>query len=83
MIGHVTREELLRRLDSTKSASGFGNRIFWVCARRSKKLPQGGGDIKISGDLLERLQRATAFARQMGNTRVTIVPRYVNILRVF
>jgi hypothetical protein len=69
LIGHITREELLRRLDSTETANGFGNRILWVCAKRSKTLPFGGDEIKC-GDLLIRLQRATEHARQMGNTSV-------------
>jgi hypothetical protein len=69
LIGHITREELLRRLDSTETANGFGNRILWVCARRSRYLPFGGGSIDC-GDLLRRLQGATDFARKMGNTRV-------------
>jgi hypothetical protein len=69
LIGHISREELLRRLDSTETANGFGNRILWVCARRSKTLPFGGGSIDYGG-LLRRLQEATAFARQMGVTRV-------------
>jgi hypothetical protein len=70
MIAHVTREELLRRLDSTECANGFGNRILWVCARRSKRLPHGGGDMEIATELLDRLQRATDYARKMGNTRM-------------
>ncbi len=70
MIGHITREELLRRLDSTESANGFGNRILWVCAKRCQILPFGGGDMTIGSNLLARLQEATAFARRMGNTRV-------------
>jgi hypothetical protein len=69
MITHITREELLRRLDNTETANGFGNRILWVCARRSNLLPHGGGSINYSG-LLGRLEEATAFARKMGNTRV-------------
>ena len=70
MIGHITREELLRRLDNTETANGFGNRNLWCCARRSKVLPHGGGSMTVSGELLDRLQEATAFARKMGNTRV-------------
>jgi hypothetical protein len=69
MIAHITKEELLRRLDSTETANGFANRILWVCARRSKTLPHGGGSIEC-GDLIRRLQEATDFARKMGNTRV-------------
>ena len=42
MIGHITKDELLRRLKETEAANGFGNRILWVYARRSKLLPEGG-----------------------------------------
>jgi hypothetical protein len=70
LIGHITREELLRRLDSTEMANGFGNRILWGCARRSKSLPHGGGDMTVPSGLLDQLQKATLFARKLGNTRV-------------
>ncbi len=39
IIGHITRDELLRYLSSTEYANGFGNRILWGCVRRSKALP--------------------------------------------
>lgn len=42
LIGHITREELLRHLDATEQANGFGNRFLWFCVRRSKQLPEGG-----------------------------------------
>ena len=42
IIGHITRDEALRYLDSTEAGNGFGNRILWVCTRRSKALPEGG-----------------------------------------
>jgi hypothetical protein len=70
MVGHITAEELRRRLDDTEIANGFANRILWVCARRSKTLPHGGGAVDF-GDVLQQLQDATAFARRLGNTRVS------------
>lgn len=42
IIGHVTIEELTRRLTQTDAANGFANRFLWTCARRSKLLPFGG-----------------------------------------
>jgi len=69
LLGHITREELLRRLDSTEMMNGLGNRILWCCARRSKMLPFGGGSIAF-GDIPERLRRATDFARKLGDTRI-------------
>ena len=42
VLAHVTREELLRRLDDTEIANGFANRFLFALVRRSKKLPEGG-----------------------------------------
>jgi hypothetical protein len=41
VIGHTTKEELLRYLDSTERGNGFANRILWCLVRRSKLLPDG------------------------------------------
>jgi hypothetical protein len=41
IIGHVTKEELLRYLTTTEAASGFANRFLFLCVRRSKFLPEG------------------------------------------
>jgi hypothetical protein len=42
LIGHITKDELRKRMDTTEAANGFGNRILWACATRSKMLPHGG-----------------------------------------
>jgi hypothetical protein len=42
LVGHITAEELRRYLTATEAGNGFGNRFLWVCARRSKYLPDGG-----------------------------------------
>jgi hypothetical protein len=42
IVGHITRDELLRHLDATEVANGFANRFLWICVRRSKHLPEGG-----------------------------------------
>jgi hypothetical protein len=42
IIGHITKTEVLRRLDSTEIANGLANRVLWVGVRRSKLLPHGG-----------------------------------------
>lgn len=39
IIGHVTKEELLRHLDDTEASNGFANRFLWLSVRRSKELP--------------------------------------------
>jgi hypothetical protein len=63
VLGHITVEELKRYLNETESANGFGNRFLWVYARRSKLLPDGGGNPDVSG-LLPFLQQAIDFASQ-------------------
>ena len=64
VVGHVTRAELLRYLDSTEMANGFANRILWACARRSKLLPRGGDLTKNDMDrLAAQVADAVKFAR--------------------
>jgi hypothetical protein len=41
IIGHITRDELLRRLDRTECDNGFANRFLWFWVERSKLLPDG------------------------------------------
>jgi hypothetical protein len=65
IIGHITKEELRRHLDSTESANGFANRFIWIRSERSKCLPNGGGlqdsDIEY---LAQSLAPAVEFAKQ-------------------
>lgn len=66
VIGHVTRDELRRYLTSTELGNGFANRFLWVCARRSKSLPEGGQvDEWEMTVLIDRIRDAIAFARQI------------------
>jgi hypothetical protein len=39
IVGHVTKDELLRNLTDTETVNGFGNRFCWFAVRRSKELP--------------------------------------------
>jgi hypothetical protein len=64
IVGHITRDELLRDLDRTEQANGFGNRFLWVCVRRSKALPEGGALWPPELDLLlPRLLQAREFVK--------------------
>lgn len=67
IIGHITAEELRRNLDTTEMANGFANRFLWLCATRSKYLPDGGNlsETRLR-PLLERLGRAVERARGVG-----------------
>ncbi|MCX6911365.1 MAG: hypothetical protein NTY01_25440, partial [Verrucomicrobia bacterium] len=63
-IGHITKQELIRNLTETESANGFANRILWICARRSKELPEGGrAHLVIWDDIETRFKAALAFAK--------------------
>ena len=42
IIGHITRDELLKSLKAVENTNGGTNRFLWCCARRSKLLPFGG-----------------------------------------
>jgi hypothetical protein len=62
VLGHITREELLRHLTETETANGFANRFLWLMVRRSKLLPFGGEWWKLDkGPLVRRLQSALHF----------------------
>jgi hypothetical protein len=67
VVGHVTREELLRRLDDTEIANGFANRFLFALVRRSKKLPEGGNlDPAVLDDLAGQVGRAIERAYRVG-----------------
>lgn len=69
IIGHVTKEELLRNLSETETANGFANRFLWLCVRRSKLLPEGGGVLDLV-PFVQELKASLAFARKLGVTSV-------------
>jgi hypothetical protein len=67
LIGHITKDELVRNLTETESANGFANRFLWVCVRRSKLLPEGGtARQKDFSDITARFEQARNFAQQQG-----------------
>jgi hypothetical protein len=67
ILGHVTREELLKYLSQTEQANGFANRILWATVRRSKLLPDGGEIHRLDlSDVTRRLREAAEFARTVG-----------------
>jgi Protein of unknown function (DUF3987) len=69
IVGHVTRDELLRSLGETEAANGFANRFLWCFVRRSKLLPEGGGTLDASV-LVNGLSSALAFCRRLGERRL-------------
>jgi hypothetical protein len=75
IIGHITIDEVQKLLTSTDIANGFANRFLWICAQRSKALPEGGAIASVDfAPLLKRLTKAIAFgrtARQMRRDAAT------------
>ena len=70
IVGHITREELLRYLDSTEQGNGFANRFLWAAVRRSKTLPEGGSIESVDfAPLLQRLKQATEHSRACGRLK--------------
>lgn len=69
-IGHITREELLRYLDDTEAANGFGNRFLWACVERSKTLPEGGKlKPEVLRPLINRVRDALQVAKGVSELR--------------
>jgi hypothetical protein len=68
IIGHVTKDELLRTLADTEAGNGFGNRFLWVCVRRSKELPEGGNlDPSALNDVVKHLNQAVLYGKSQGS----------------
>lgn len=70
IVGHITKDELLRQLSETEKANGFGNRFLWFLVKRSKCLPEGGAlsreDFNGMG---QALRGALEAARNIGEMR--------------
>lgn len=76
IIGHVTKEELLRNLSDTEASNGFGNRFIWLLVRRSKELPfPMEPDPDTLGRLATRLRIMLTDARTVGQLRLTPAAR--------
>lgn len=66
IIAHITKDELRRLLTDTAAGNGFGNRFLWVCARRSKLLPEGGELHTVDfASIMKRVQAAVSFTRNV------------------
>jgi hypothetical protein len=70
LIGHITSDELLRRLSDTEVGNGFANRFLFACVQRSQLLPHGGGPTPNVTPITQKLKNATYKARQLGDTDV-------------
>jgi hypothetical protein len=59
IVGHITKQELLRHITATELANGFFNRFMVVAVQRSKTLPFGG---RLGGDDLARVREQVRLA---------------------
>ncbi|MDQ6614330.1 MAG: YfjI family protein [Actinomycetota bacterium] len=71
IVGHITRDELLRWTTATELANGFLNRFMLFAVRRSKLLPEGGSIDALHWDpLLARLRAALDHGRSTRRFRL-------------
>jgi hypothetical protein len=79
VIGHITRQELMRCLDRTEVANGLVNRFLVARVKRSKELPEGGtlGDDDLA-TFRNRLKAAIDFAG-----KVDLIKRDEQATRLF
>lgn len=65
IVGHITRDELVKHLQETEMASGFANRFLFACVKRSKLLPDGGSLPDAALDqIAEQVSAAISAAKQ-------------------
>ncbi len=70
IIGHITKNELKRYLDSTEVGNGFANRFLFVYVKRSKVLPEGGRIHEVDfTKMSNRLREAVDFAKKVGEMK--------------
>lgn len=75
IIGHVTKDELLKYLTDSEAGNGFANRFLWVAVKRSKFLPDGGSiHILDFAPLLRSLGDAIRFGRTVERSSGTRRP---------
>lgn len=72
LVGHITAEELRKRLSSTAISNGFGNRLLLVGAKRPRLLPDPAAiDDSVRLPLASRLRDALDTARRTGQMGLT------------
>lgn len=70
LVGHITPEELMQRLNATDLTNGYANRFLFACVRRSKPLPDGGSlSEREVNTLVMKIQRAKNFAETVREMR--------------
>lgn len=70
VLGHITVEELRRRMCDTEVANGFANRFLMACTHRARLLPTGGElDQAAVAALGRQVAAALDRARKLGRVR--------------
>jgi hypothetical protein len=68
IIGHITIEEIRKLMTSVDMANGFANRFIWICAKRSKELPDSDDIPRVDvAPLLKQLHNAVTFGKGEGH----------------
>jgi hypothetical protein len=78
IVGHVTKDELLRNLTGTEMVNGFGNRFCWFLVRRSKELPFSSAPVEADRlALVARIGQALRVARGFEELRLTEAAKHI------
>ncbi|MBN2326729.1 MAG: DUF3987 domain-containing protein [Candidatus Omnitrophica bacterium] len=65
ILTHVTKGELLKRLNETEGSNGFANRFMWAVVKRSKQLAFGGRlEEGALSPIVIQLESAIRFGRE-------------------
>jgi hypothetical protein len=76
IIGHITVEEVLKRLSETEMANGMANRFIWIAVRRERliSMPRPIPD-ELVNDLAFRVRHALQHARKTSTITFTDAAR--------
>lgn len=70
IVGHISKDELVRYLDRSEIANGFANRFLFICTQRERELPDGPSmpeeEVRT---LADRVKQALEAAREIGEMR--------------
>jgi hypothetical protein len=78
IIGHITIDELLAKMDRTSMMNGYANRFLFACVRRVRLLPHGGAlEDSALRELAMRIQERITHARKVSRVMMTADAREV------
>lgn len=78
IVAHVTKDELRSELTETESGNGFANRFLFVCVKRARTLPFGGG--AIAQETVIKLKDRIAEAKRQANNHAITKPGGVVVM---